>query len=125
MAVPFLRPFRLLRLVAIVGVASRRAGHSLAGRATIYVVVVAIVVMVASAFVVLNAERPDPDANITTVGDALWWSMTTVTTVGYGDAYPVTLTGRLAALALMLTGIALLGVVTAAVSCVVCRTSAS
>jgi voltage-gated potassium channel len=115
-AVPFLRPLRLLRLFAIVGVASRRAGHGLHGRATVYVVGVALVVMFASALVVFEAERDAEAGNIDSLGDALWWSMTTVTTVGYGDAFPTTLTGRLTAVALMLTGIALLGVLTAAVA---------
>src|ERR1700749_423780 len=52
-------------------------------------------------------------ANITTFGDAIWWSATTVTTVGYGDRYPVTTEGRFVAVGLMLAGIALIGVVTA------------
>lgn len=53
-----------------------------------------------------------PDANITAFGDAVWWAITTMTTVGYGDRYPTTGTGRMAA-ALMLGGITLLGVMTA------------
>jgi len=64
----------------------------------------------------LDAERDAADATITTFGDALWWSLATVTTVGYGDAYPVTATGRLVAGGLMLAGIALLGVVTASLA---------
>jgi len=46
----------------------------------------------------------------------LWWSATTVTTVGYGDRFPVTRDGRLVAIGLMLAGIALIGVVTAAIA---------
>ena len=66
--------------------------------------------------VVYNAERQAPGSNIHTLGDSLWWAATTVTTVGYGDRYPVTGTGRVMAVMLMLTGIALVGVVTAAVA---------
>lgn len=62
---------------------------------------------------VLDAERSHPAANITGFGDAAWWAATTMTTIGYGDRYPVTATGRLAAVALMVAGIAVLGVVTA------------
>lgn len=62
---------------------------------------------------VLETEREAPDASITSFGDALWWALTTVTTVGYGDHLPVTARGRLVAAALMVGGIALLGVVTA------------
>ncbi len=61
----------------------------------------------------LDAERTNPEANITGFGDAAWWAIVTMTTVGYGDRYPTTGVGRLAAVALMLAGIAVLGVVTA------------
>lgn len=64
----------------------------------------------------LDAERHSPKANITGFSDAMWWAMTTVTTVGYGDRYPVTTTGRLVAAGLMIGGIALIGAVTAGVA---------
>jgi voltage-gated potassium channel len=63
-----------------------------------------------------EAERGASDGNITTLGDALWWAITTVTTVGYGDRYPTTALGRMIAVGLMLVGIALLGVVTATIA---------
>jgi voltage-gated potassium channel len=62
---------------------------------------------------VLDVERHAPHAQITSFGDAVWWAVSTVTTVGYGDLTPVTLSGRLIAVALMIAGISLLGVVTA------------
>jgi len=65
---------------------------------------------------VLDAERDSPEANITSFPDALWWAATTVTTVGYGDRFPTTGEGRWVAVGLMLAGIALLGVVTAALA---------
>src|SRR6266508_1257773 len=62
-------------------------------------------------------RKQDADgANITTFGDALWWSTTTVTTVGYGDRFPVTTGGRLIAVALMVGGIAVVGAVTGSVA---------
>ena len=61
----------------------------------------------------LDAERHNPQANITSFGDALWWAVTTMSTVGYGDRYPTTLEGRVIGAGLMLAGIALLGIVTA------------
>lgn len=66
-----------------------------------------------AALAVLDAERANPGANITTFGDAAWWAVTTMTTVGYGDRHPTTGTGRLAAAGLMVVGIPLLGSVTA------------
>ncbi|WP_052462619.1 potassium channel family protein [Nigerium massiliense] len=68
------------------------------------------------ALAVLDAEREFPGGNITTFGDALWWAFTTMTTVGYGDLYPITTMGRFVAVGLMLGGIAILSTVTAAIS---------
>lgn len=64
----------------------------------------------------LDAEQDHPGANITGYADAVWWASTTVTTVGYGDRYSVTGAGRAVAVALMVGGIALLGVVTATIA---------
>ena len=114
--VPLLRPIRLLRLLAFVRVLNRSAAGSLAGKAMTYVIGTAVVAVGLGAVAVLDVERADPNANITTIGDALWWATTTVTTVGYGDYYPVTLEGRLLAFGLMLVGISLVGVVTASVA---------
>jgi voltage-gated potassium channel len=58
---------------------------------------------------VLIAEVDVPDANIQTANDALWWSITTTTTVGYGDKYPITAAGRIIATFLMIAGIGLFG----------------
>jgi voltage-gated potassium channel Kch len=66
-----------------------------------------------AAIAVLDVERSSPDANINGFGDAIWWAVTTMTTVGYGDHYPVTGIGRAVGFGLMLGGIALLGTVTA------------
>jgi len=74
-----------------------------------------MLVFVAS-LAMLEAERPAPDANIITFGDALWLVCTTITTVGYGDLFPVTATGRCIAVGLMLGGIALIGTITASVA---------
>lgn len=113
-ALPLLRPLRLLRVLAFARLLSRSAARSFVGRTTLYVVGTAIVAVFLGALAVLDAERGATDANIKTFGDAIWWAFTTVTTVGYGDRYPVTTSGRLAAAALSIVGIALVGSVTAA-----------
>ena len=113
---PTLRPLRLLRLITLLRALNRAGGNALRGRTLMYVLASAAVLSYAAALAVLDIERADPEANITTLGDALWWAMTTITTVGYGDHYPVTDTGRLIAAALMIGGIAVLGVVTASLA---------
>lgn len=113
---PMLRPLRLLRLLAFARVLNRSAAGSLVGRVSAYVVGVAVTALCLGALAVLDAEQDAPGANITTFGDALWWSATTVTTVGYGDHFPVTTAGRLVAVALMVVGIACIGAVTAGVA---------
>jgi voltage-gated potassium channel len=65
---------------------------------------------------VFDKERYQPGATINSFGKAIWWSITTVTTVGYGDVYPVTNTGRVIAVFLMIGGISLVGVVTASLA---------
>jgi voltage-gated potassium channel len=113
---PMLRPLRLLRLLAFARILNRSAVGSLVGRVSTYVAGTAVMALGLGAIAVLDAEQDSASANITTFGDALWWSATTVTTVGYGDHFPVTTTGRLVAVALMLVGIACIGAVTAGVA---------
>lgn len=60
-------------------------------------------------------ERDAAGSNLRTYPDSLWWAMETITTVGYGDHHPVTTGGRFVAGVLMVTGLALVGVITAAV----------
>jgi voltage-gated potassium channel len=64
-------------------------------------------------------EGERPDSTIRSWGDALWWSLTTLTTVGYGDHVPVTTTGRLIAAGVMVAGVAVIGAVAAIVALVV------
>lgn len=116
LALPMLRPLRALRAVMALNTLARR-GHSFArGRAVAAVAAAVAVVAFVAALAMLDAERANPDANIQSFGDAAWWAAATATTVGYGDRYPTTGEGRFVALGLMVTGIALLGVVTAAIA---------
>ena len=64
----------------------------------------------------LLVEGDRPDSTVRSWGDALWWSLTTVTTTGYGDHVPVTTTGRLIGAAVMVSGVAVIGAVAAIVA---------
>jgi voltage-gated potassium channel len=116
LVLPMLRPLRLLRLLALARVLNRSAAGSLVGQVTTYVVGIAVMSVGLASLAVLDAERGGQDANIKTFGDALWWASTSVTTVGYGDRFPVTTQGRVIAVALMVVGIAMVGAITASVA---------
>jgi voltage-gated potassium channel len=66
-------------------------------------------------------ERRVPNSTLDSWGDAVWWALTTLTTVGYGDHVPVTLAGRVVAAAVMVTGVAVLGGVAAGIALIVAR----
>jgi voltage-gated potassium channel len=112
---PILRPLRLLRLVTMLTRINRFAGRSLRGRIALYLAGAVSLLVFVSSVAVLDAERDGP-GRIQTFGDSLWWSIATIATVGYGDVVPVTFAGRCVAVALMLSGIAVLGVVTASIA---------
>jgi voltage-gated potassium channel len=112
-ALPALRPLRLLHLVVLFRVLNRKAAASLQGRVPLYVSISAGTLVLCAALAVLDAERGADGSNIKTFGSALWWAIVTVTTVGYGDHFPVTVQGRFVAGGLMIGGVALIGVVTA------------
>lgn len=113
---PFFRPLRLLRLVTLLSVLHRTVGETLRGRIATYVAGSAAMLVLVGALAVLDVEQGAQDAKIQNFGDAAWWAITTITTVGYGDLYPVTPIGRVVAAALMMSGIAVLGIVTASIA---------
>ncbi|MEV2249437.1 potassium channel family protein [Streptomyces sp. NPDC050147] len=110
---PMLQPLRLLRLVSTLMLVGRRARMASQIQLTTYVAGAVVGLLMFGSLAVLSVERESPNGNIKTLGDAVWWSFTTMTTVGYGDHAPTTGLGRILAVGLMLSGIALLGVVTA------------
>jgi len=117
---PFLRAGRALRLVRLLRVlrAFRSVKHltqhvfrSRAYGAFTTVSAVAVVMVIFSSIAILQVEH-DPTSNIKTAEDAIWWAWVTITTVGYGDKYPVTTEGRIIASALMTVGVGLFGTFT-------------
>ena len=112
---PFLRPLRLLSLAVVINALQRAVGHTIRGRVIVYTACGAVAIVYAASLAILDVEgnHPEKHPEIDTLGDALWWAMTTVTTVGYGDLKPVSAEGKLVAVALMIGGITLLGSITA------------
>ncbi|MGZ4584700.1 MAG: potassium channel family protein [Mycobacterium sp.] len=115
-ALPLMRPLRLMRLVVLVGALQRAIGDAVRGRILIYTVSGVVLLIYVASLAILDQERGHPGAKITSFGQAVWWAITTVTTVGYGDLYPVTVPGRVIAALLMIGGISLIGVVTASIA---------
>ena len=98
---PFLRPLRLLSLAVVVKVLQRAVGHTIRGKVIAYTACGVVVIVYAASLAILDLERDLPGTKIASLGDALWWAATTVTTVGYGDVTPVSSNGRIVAAALM------------------------
>lgn len=112
-AVPAVRSVRVVAIFSRITVVARRARSD---RLLISTALVAVAVVLVGAGAVLDAERGAPGANIHTYGGAAWWAVTTVTTVGYGDEYPVTPEGQVIGGAVMVIGIGTMGTVTAALA---------
>jgi len=110
---PALRPLKILAVFTNGSKVLRGRGALNATRA---VALSAALLMWIGAVAILGAERGVVGSSISSFGDALWWALVTTTTVGYGDFFPVTVTGRVVAGALMVVGISLIGVVTASVA---------
>lgn len=119
-SIPMIGPLRLARAARIVrilrllrGVKSAKVLAQLilerrAQSALLAASLICLLLVVVSSIAILQVEV-SPTSNIRTAEDAVWWSVTTIATVGYGDLYPVTLAGRLIAAALLICGIGLVG----------------
>ncbi|MCF2530244.1 potassium channel family protein [Yinghuangia soli] len=107
---------RLLRLIAVIGRIGMIAHRGRSERLLVSTVALVLTILVSGAAAVLAPERGAENANITDYPDALWWAISTVTTVGYGDLHPVTPEGRLVGVVLMVVGIGMMGVVTATIA---------
>jgi voltage-gated potassium channel len=111
-----LRLLRLARLVAFAVEGLQEVREILRRRGLSWVVLIVLALNLVAAALVLTFERDMPNGNIHSYPDALWWAVTTITTVGYGDRFPMSPAGRGVAVVLMVSGIALFGVVTASIA---------
>lgn len=114
---PSAKILRLFRLGSVFRLFRRFGAHNLldqfvsrrAENALLTVIFLVLCVLQFGALAVLRAEISSPDASITSADDALWWVFVTITTVGYGDRYPVTTAGRMVAVLVMIAGVGLFG----------------
>jgi len=110
---PMFRPLRILRVFTALAALQKAVKVTLRGRVALYASFSTLLIVLLAAVAMLDSERDAEGATITTFGRAVWWAVVTITTVGYGDETPVTITGRMVATATMVAGIALLGTITA------------
>lgn len=110
-----LRLIRLVRIVRAFKTTKNLVDHIFANKAKgafTSISIIAVLLVIFSAIGILQAEN-DPNSNIKTAEDAIWWAYVTITTVGYGDKFPVTTEGRIIASILMTAGVGLFGTFTA------------
>jgi voltage-gated potassium channel len=128
---PFLRPLRLARFLRLTRIAVALGVNvdilrDLASqRGTKLIVAAVFLCVVLGAVGAFLAERNAEGSNIASFEDALWWAVTTMTTVGYGDRFPTTPEGRAVGVVLMFFGIASLGALTAVIAATLVRDHAT
>lgn len=119
LAIPFIRVIRVAGLLKHIPLLRGGSGNAVRGSVIAHAAIYAILYVYAIALAALSFERDAPDATITTFGDAMWWAIVTITTVGYGDTVPVTGVGRVLAITLMGGGLVIVGTISAIVVSVI------
>ena len=115
-ALPFVRMLRPLRAVVFIGQAGFRSRRQLLRNIWWVVSVASLLMIIIMGAAILDIERSVPNSNIKTPSDAIWWAFVTITTVGYGDKYPVSTEGRLVAGFLIVFGVIMLATITGALA---------
>jgi voltage-gated potassium channel len=116
-SIPALRILRLFRIFKAYRLLNKYGARNILDKlrqhraeSVLFIVIFCVMLVIESgAVLVLMAERSAPTANIQTASDAMWWVYVTITTVGYGDRYPVTNAGRLVGVMVMTMGVGLFG----------------
>ncbi|MGN9756950.1 potassium channel family protein [Streptomyces sp. SD31] len=112
LVLPLLRPLRVVKLYEAVQRRHGRPRLSLHARVIVYAGLSTVLLGFTGALAVYQQERGAPGATMRSFGDAVWWTCSTLATVGYGDITPVTSRGRVIAVGIMAVGLGLLGAVT-------------
>lgn len=112
-----LRVFRLIRVGRLLrelgpGVIWRTLVRDRAGSALLFLLLMGILVLQFGSLTMLYLEQDAPGANITSASDAIWYTVVTISTVGYGDQYPVTSAGRIAGALVIVVGVGIFGTFT-------------
>lgn len=115
LVIPYLRPFLLIRYVWELSSFRSQGGNGLRRRALIAITIFALSYVYTISTLVWVVERSHPKATILNWGDSIWWGFVTISTVGYGQFYPVTVLGRLLAILMMLGGLFVIGVISATI----------
>jgi voltage-gated potassium channel len=115
LVIPLLRPLLLLEYLGRLSLFRTGSGTSVRARIALYTSGAAVLFIYVISLAVYACERHATGASITSYGDAVWWAMSTISTVGYGDVVPVTIPGRVFAVMLMLGGMAIVGAATATI----------
>ena len=112
-----LRVFRIVKVVRLVRAFGARRifgglGDKRAGSALFLTIILVITALEFGGGLIVAVEADSPTANIKSAGDRVWWDLVTITTVGYGDRFPVTESGRLVGMLTMMLSVGLFGVLT-------------
>lgn len=108
-----IRVVRLVRAIKSISIISHSISENKASSSLNFLIVTSLIMMLFGSIYILYLEKDMPGANIQNAADAFWWTFITITTVGYGDFYPVTQEGRIVAIVLITTGVGLFGSFTA------------
>jgi voltage-gated potassium channel len=106
------RIFRILRAFRSLKILFKYLLKNRSQNTFVTVAAISCIIVMGGSMAIFNLEKDNPSGNIKTPSDALWWSIVTITTVGYGDRFPVSDTGRIVASFLMVAGVGLFGTFT-------------
>ncbi|WP_300175459.1 potassium channel family protein [uncultured Aliivibrio sp.] len=131
-SIPIIEPIRYARIFHILRVFRLlRSSRSLLKQiqsnrkeATIASILILMVTLISLGSVfMLMFEGKDPNANIHTAGDAIWWAFVTISTVGYGDHYPVTMAGKVLAVLVIISGVGIFGMISGLITSIITEPS--